>query len=247
MSIGAEKMIVAKVVSLAVLIFAIPVSGAVKGMALVPGGKFEMGSFDLMDSGPVHQVELDSFYIDLTEVTVAAYRAYGKGAGKVMPAAPDGGWKNDHPMVNVTWADARDYCAAAGKRLPTEAEWEKAARGTDSRIFPWLEGKAEGRVNALDTDDGFATTAPVGSFPGGQSPYGAMDMAGNVWEWCADWYDKKYYAKNPAKNPQGPEKGTEKVYRGGAWNNTPYVLQSASRGQAAPDLKENTVGFRCAK
>ena len=120
------------------------------GMALVPGGKFLMGSDELMDSDPAHEVHLDSFYIDITEVTVAAYRAFAKGSGKAMPKAPQWGWKDDHPIISVSWSDARDYCQKSGKRLPTEAEWEKAARGTDSRIFPWEEGKkADGRANQL--------------------------------------------------------------------------------------------------
>ena len=217
------------------------------GMALVPGGKFLMGSDELMDSDPAHEVHLDSFYIDITEVTVAAYRAFAKGSGKAMPKAPQWGWKDDHPIISVSWSDARDYCQKSGKRLPTEAEWEKAARGTDSRIFPWEEGKkADGRANQLGDEDGFATTAPVGTYPSGRSPYGVMDMAGNVWEWCADWYDRKYYRKSPAKNPQGPEKGTTRAYRGGAWNNSPYVLQSAGRGEAVPDKRDTSIGFRCA-
>jgi len=217
-----------------------------KGMALVPAGKFSMGSDDLMESDPVHDVELDSCYIDITEVTVAAYRAYAKAGSKVMPAAPQWGWSEDHPISNVSWSEAKEYCDKAGKRLPTEAEWEKAARGTDGRIFPWEKGKADGRVNQLGSEDGFGTTAPVGSYPGGQSPYGVFDMAGNVWEWCADWYDGKYYRKSPAKNPKGPEKGTARAYRGGAWNNTPYVLQSAGRGKDLPGKKDSSIGFRCA-
>ena len=248
MSVGAHTMLtVALAVAIVQLGVTAPVSAAgKKGMALVPAGKFLMGSDDLMESDPVHEVYVDSFYIDITEVTVAAYRTYAKAAGVAMAEAPQGGWNEKHPISNVSWSDARDYCAKAGKRLPTEAEWEKAARGTDGRLFPWEKGKADGRTNQLGAEDGFATTAPVGSYPSGQSPYGVMDMAGNVWEWCSDWYDGKYYRKSPPKNPQGPEKGTARAYRGGAWNNTPYVLQSAGRGQALPDKKDTSIGFRCA-
>lgn len=190
-----------------------------------------MGSDDLMESDPVHDVELDSCYIDITEVTVAAYRAYAKAGSKVMPAAPQWGWSEDHPISNVSWSEAKEYCDKAGKRLPTEAQWEK--------------GKADGRVNQLGSEDGFGTTAPVGSYPGGQSPYGVFDMAGNVWEWCADWYDADYYVTAPSQAPQGPATGRFKVLRGGSWINPGPALRSSNRFEILPIERGPYIGFRC--
>ena len=204
-------------------------------MVYVPAGDFLMGSkngegYDR--ERPQHTVYLDGYWIYKNEVTVAQYRNFCKTTGRNMPDPPNWGWKDDHPVVNVTWDEAKAYCEWAGAALPTEAQWEKAARGTDGRIYPWGNDWDKTRLNSYQS--GSTATTPVGNYPGGASPYGCLDMAGNGWQWCADWYDATYYANSPARNPTGPATGTTRVLRGGSWFNLPACCRSAYRHDRDP-------------
>ena len=225
-----------------------PIDGAV--MVYIPEGEFIMGSDKSKDNlayddgeFPQRKVYLDGYWIYKHEVTVAQYRKFCQGTGMQMPKAPRWGWQDDYPIVNVTWNDAKAYCDWAGVQLPTEAQWEKAARGTDGRIYPWGNEWDASKCNNSVT--GPKKTTPVGSYPAGASPYGLMDMLGNVWEWCADWYDEKYYASAPDRNPTGPASGTYRVPRGGSWLDA-YFFRAALRNRIFPFARYDSRGFRCA-
>lgn len=219
------------------------------GMVLlyVPEGEFTMGSNDgETDEKPLHTVRLDAFWIDKTEVTNAMYALCVK-AGACQPpffGLPNSSYDN-YPVVYVSWNDATDYCGWAGRRLLTEAEWEKAARGTDGRKYPWGNDAAKPSMNLLNLTNGRGTTE-VGRYPSGASPYGALDMAANVSEWVADWYADDYYKNSPAENPLGPTSGQFKVLRGGAWGRDAYHVRAAVRGWSGPSDLSGWDGFRCA-
>ena len=221
-------------------------------MALVPAGEFTMGSTMSADEKPVHRVYLNAFSMDKYHVTVGQYAKYLEATDKEAP--PEWEIMNQprhqkRPVVNVSWFDAATYCKWAGKRLPTEAEWEKAARGTDGRLYPW-GNEAPTRLHANFGKKEWANhmaLVPVGMFEMGKSPYGIYDMAGNAWEWVNDWYDHDYYKKSPAKNPQGPTKGKSKVVRGGNWLYVQEFLRSSFRYNAEPSSRQFGYGFRCAK
>lgn len=240
-------------------------------MVTVPAGEFEMGcNFDdpelpcQQNTYPAHTVYLDEFRIDKYEVT---YRRYNKciDAGVCTPLFPAGGcnggmpWNADHPVNCVDFNQATTFCEwDGGKRLPTEAEWEKAARGTDGRIFPWGDQHPDCNLavmNDMPFVDGVmgpgcgnGYTQPVGSKPAGASPYGAMDMVGNHWEWTQDWYAEDYYQNSPANNPQGPATGDFKVLKGSAWTmRTAAELLPVIRFGYAPLGQGYVVSFRCAK
>jgi formylglycine-generating enzyme required for sulfatase activity len=220
-----------------------------KGMVYVPAGEFGMGSPSeegTDDERPPHTVYLDAYYVDTYEVTVGQYRAFAQATGRGMPEAPSWGWLDKHPVVNVTWEDADAYCRWAGKRLPTEAEWEKAARGTDGRRYPFgnFEYPFSGCLNFANF---VGKTTPVGSYPNWASPYGAMDMGGNVAEWCSDWYDAGYYGDSPKANPGGPNRGTYRVLRGGSFLNHSPGVRAANRHWSVPDIRDESIGFRCSK
>jgi formylglycine-generating enzyme required for sulfatase activity len=230
-------------------------------MVNVPAGEFLMGSPSGEgdnDEHPQHTVYLDAYYIDKYEVTNAQYQAFVRATGHKEPYRSEDwaqpyNWTNgmypsdkaDHPVVLVDWNDADAYCRWAGKRLPTEAEWEKAARGTDGRKYPWGNwGPSSGLLN-FNTNVG--KTSAVGSYPSGASPYGALDMAGNVWEWCADWYDANYYGNSLKSNPTGANTRSYRVLRGGSWGTYPSTVPAANRGWSAPTLGSYLFGFRCSR
>ncbi|KPL78517.1 hypothetical protein ADN01_14670 [Levilinea saccharolytica] len=244
-------------------------------MVYIPAGEFWMGSDKSTDPQarddelPQHRVFLDAYWIDQTEVTNAMY-ARCVADGKCTPRAEISSYTrysyygssqfDNYPVLYVDWHQASAYCAWAGRRLPTEAEWEKAARGTDKRIYPWGDEFSCSRGNFDDETlfdsytvpggpncDGYPDTAPVGSYPAGASPYGALDMAGNVWEWVADWYGDSYYQNSPAANPVGPEAGDYRVLRGGTWSGSANFLRAASRYRYLPFNANALNGFRCAR
>ncbi|MBI3803956.1 MAG: SUMF1/EgtB/PvdO family nonheme iron enzyme [Nitrospirae bacterium] len=224
-------------------------------MVFVPGGTVWMGSREErgeFDEKPARQVTLHPYFIDLYEVTNTQYQRFVQETHRhrqeVMVFFDDTTvlFQPKLPAVGVSWFDADAYCVWNGKRLPTEAEWEHAARGEDNRPWPWGENYAEGYANARGEGDGFAYTAPVGSFEAGRSPYGLYDMAGNVLEWVYDWYSEFYYKEGQVTFPKGPDSGIAKAVRGGSWDNSGNDLRTTKRVAVAPYRKEATIGFRCA-
>jgi eukaryotic-like serine/threonine-protein kinase len=224
----------------------------------VPAGDFLMGAADAdneaaNDERPQHTVYLDGYWIDQTGVTNAMYAQCVKTGRCQPPSETSSASRNDYyinpqyapyPVIYVSWDDAKAYCEWAGRRLPTEAEWEKAARGTDGRIYPWgnqTPGQTLLNFNQLTGD-----TTAVGYFPAGGSPYGALDMAGNVWQWTADWYSDTYYASSPDRNPTGANSGQYRVLRGGAWNSEGVLIRATYRTKLRPYSRSETSGFRCA-
>ena len=226
-------------------------------MVYVPAGDFTMGSPNGMghdDEHPQHIVYLDAFWIDQTEVTNAMY-AKCVSVGACQPPSSSASYTRssyygnsayvDYPVIFVTWNAASVYCTWAGARLPSEAEWEKAARGTDGSIYPW--GDNSPNSSLLNYNMNVGDTTAVGSYPSGASPYGALDMAGNVWEWVNDWYDDTYYSQSLGANPNGLYTGQYRVLRGGAWNNDDDGVRSANRYRRTPDDKHSGLGFRCSR
>lgn len=232
----------------------------VDGMTLVyvPEGDFSMGNDSIDDESPQHTVHLSAFWIDRTEVTNAMYKLceLAKVCQKPSLSGSYGhSWYYgnlkfaNYPVVFVNFLDARSYCAWAGRRLPTEAEWEKAARGTDGRTYPWGNDSPTCLIANLTLSGRTCTgdTAPVGSYPQGASPYGALDMAGNVMEWVNDRYDPGYYKVSPSNDPPGSDKSDYRVERGGSWYSDPNGLRVTNRNFENPLNSYDTLGFRCAQ
>ncbi|HIA67965.1 TPA: formylglycine-generating enzyme family protein, partial [Candidatus Poribacteria bacterium] len=220
-------------------------------MALIPAGSFEMGDHldNMADALPLHTVELDAFYMDIHEVTVRKFKEFVRETGyeydrwdDVAKYSPT----NEHPVIYVTWDDATAYAKWVGKRLPTEAEWEFAARGgLIGKEFSWGDDESAARdyANYGDTKgkDKWHGCAPVGSLK--PNEYGLYDMAGNAWEWCADWYGQ--YSRSPSRNPQGPSTGDSRVLRGGYWGSITNSLRVAYRNGLNPADTAFNLGFRC--
>ncbi len=221
-------------------------------MVLVPAGEFTMGSEQGDDDEqPVHRVGLDSFYLDTFEVTNGRF---AKFVAAIQSEPPWGFADQETPVIHaeqpvrwVNWLEALGYCLWAGKRLPTEAEWEKAARGTDGRPYPWGNDPPTAAHAVFGLTEGAETVSPIGNRNSGSSPYGVHDLAGNLYEWVTDWYDDAFYTQNSPSNPRGPGEGTAKVQRGGSYINSPYRLRSAFRTKGDPTEHDPHVGFRCAQ
>ncbi|MFH0962755.1 MAG: SUMF1/EgtB/PvdO family nonheme iron enzyme [Planctomycetota bacterium] len=256
------------------------VDGAI--LILIPAGEFGMGSDDgLEDERPEHMVYLDAYYIDATPITNALWEQYMRSTRAEAPFY----WGDprlagtDKPVIGVTYKEALNYARWAGRRLPTEAEWEKPAR-PNLAMYPWGNGAPDAtgvyRANyaqrlqqtkeslqppipptqepspatsepaPAEALDGFPWTSPVDAFPSGASPYGVLDLAGNVWEWCADWYDSEYYRHAPSRNPPGPKIGSYRVLRGGAFNTGPQFIRSTARFYSREDYPYGFTGVRLA-
>lgn len=245
-------------------------------MVLIPGGEFKMGCSPFVgadvcrtDETPLHDVWIDTFWMDRYEVTNGQYEMCVADGGCTPPeltdvlymGQPQQEWVpyygeeayTDYPVVWVDWYQANAYCAWKGKRLPTEAEWEKAARGnSDTRIWPWGDqypscARANYRVSINPTVHCVGMPTKVGSYPLGLSPYWVYDMAGNVWEWVADWYTEEYYSWSPYSNPTGPSTGTWKSIRGGAYGAGIAMMRTAFRHTFPVEMIDGFGGFRCAK
>ena len=233
------------------------------GMVLIPKGAFEMGSrrslrelnpvaifqadrHMLGPEDPAHEVILDEYYIDIHEITNADYKKYLAATGsKNLPRYWDDSNFNqsDQPVVGVTWKEAQDFCQWGNKQLPTEAEWEKAARGKRPVKYPW--GDEEPDKTRANFNNHIGKTTTVGSYPTGKSDYGVFDLSGNVAEWVQDWHFPEYYLFSPKENPPGPEKGHYKIIRGGNWKNNAEDVNLTYRNATVPKARSKTVGFRC--
>ncbi len=210
------------------------------------------GAFDA-DETPPHAVYLDDYYIDAVEVTNAQFARFANSSGYQTDAEKAGDattWRSFNspdrqrfPVILVSWNDASRYCAWAGKRLPTEAEWEKAARGATKRIYPWGDSFNNDYANTMAAGVGQPVAVASRS---AQSPFGLYDAVGNVWEYAQDWYDGGYYTDSPKANPRGPSAGTFKVIRGGSFKTQPDRATTTVREKVSPDSRGDDIGFRCA-
>ena len=223
-------------------------------MVTVPAGPFVRGTTSGgFDEQPQRTIYLDTFSIDRYEVTNHQYQQFVLATGHRKAGPPSRYAKSiskmrapNQPVVYVSWDDANAYCRWKGKRLPTEAEWEKAMRGADGRLWPWGNEEKPNGANWARVQDGHEVSARVGSFHTDRSPYGVMDGAGNVMEWVADWYQEAYYKEAPDRDPPSPEFGTFRVMRGGGYTTTGGDLRITSRSKMVPDFRDETIGFRCA-
>jgi formylglycine-generating enzyme required for sulfatase activity len=216
-------------------------------MVLIPAGYFMMGSAvgkGNSDEHPQHKVWVGAFYMDKYLATFDEYDKFCEKTGR--DPAQDNGWgRGKNPVVNIKWSDADAFCRWAGKRLPTEAEWEKAARGGSDSDYFFGDDAAQLKDYAWFADNSGDRVQPVGQKQ--PNPYGLYDIVGNVWEWVNDWYGQTYYDESPAQNPTGPTSGEYRVLRGGSWNINADYLESAHRGMDEPDHQDTSDGCRCAR
>ena len=224
-------------------------------MVTIPAGPFVRGTTSGgFDEQPQRTIVLDAFSIDRYEVTNYQYQQFVLATGHRKAGPPSRYAKSigkmrgtNQPVVYVSWDDANEYCRWKGKRLPTEAEWEKAMRGSDGRLWPWGNHEQPNGANWARVQDGYEVSARVGTFKADKSPYGVMDGAGNVMEWVSDWYSESYYKTSPEQNPPSPEYGTYRVLRGGGYTTTGADIRITSRTKMVPDFRDETIGFRCAR
>ena len=243
-------------------------------MLLIPAGEFEMGTYNGdINEAPKHAVFLDSFYVDKYEVNNEKFLSFLTAVGThtdekgndlldirdIQSPFRYANYRFElkssrrrldlefHPVTEVTWRGADAYCRWAGFRLPTEAEWEKAARGLDGRVYPWGKVFSSKKANSMQGARVHIATARVGHYPGGISPFGVHDMSGNVQEWVADRYSKTYYELEEGVNPKGPSSGLGRVLRGGSWRDNIKFTTTTARTGAGPDTSSDHIGFRCAR
>ena len=240
-------------------------------MIIIPKGDFMMGDnskYSLINQKPIHKVNLREYYIDKTEVTVAQFEEFIQDNGyKTKKFWTKNGWEfiqmtkdwekmplsinrsgfdnPNQPVSGITWYEADAYARWCNKRLLTEAEWERAARGTDGRVYPW--GNEMDYTKLYYILSGTSRLKNVGSYSAGASPDGILDMSGSLWEWTSDWYEENYYSITPIENPTGPNEGNEKILRGGAWNSDRLQWKSTYRNHERPGIRRFDIGFRCAR
>jgi formylglycine-generating enzyme required for sulfatase activity len=219
-------------------------------LVYIPPGKFIMGADDYEDyERPAHEVYLDGYWMGKYTITFDQYEKFCTETSRDSNDISDAGWgRGKRPVISVSWYDANDYCkwlsskTGLNFKLPTEAQWEKAARGTNGQIYPWGNQDADENLANFGDDKKDGKTYPVGSYPLSASPYGIMEMAGNVWEWCSDWYGN--YSGGPQKNPTGPQSGISRVLRGGSWFDSPRYIRCSNRYYTKPSYRGYAVGFR---
>jgi formylglycine-generating enzyme required for sulfatase activity len=215
-------------------------------MTLIPEGEFLMGNLETEGAPLPHTVNVSSFLIDKVPLTVGRYKGFAAATGRPLPPDPYWGVHDDFPVAFIRWDEAKAYCEWAGGRLPTEAEREKATRGTDGRMWPWGSEPPTPVRGVFRRNWGQEGNDAVGSRPDGASPYGLLDTGGNMWEYCEDWWDPDYFKSSPKKDPAGPKTGRARVVKGGSWDSRPTVLSASSRNFAYVGYREGDFGFRCA-
>jgi formylglycine-generating enzyme required for sulfatase activity len=215
-------------------------------MVRIPEGEFVMGTLETEGKPQPHQVYVSAYLMDKLPVTWGLFKRFAAATGRPLPPEPYWGIHDDHPVSFIRWDEGQAYCEWAGGRLPTEAEREKAARGTDGRKFPWGNEEPSPDRGVFRRNWGYEGTDAVGIRPAGASPYGLLDTGGNVWEYCQDWYDPDYYKSSPREDPTGPGTGRARVVRGGSWDSRPTVLGASCRNWGYVGYREGDFGFRCA-